>query len=410
MMTDLPLSGLRVLDLTKVLAGPLCTQHLADFGADVIKVEAPDIGDETRRWPPFQDEDGAVFISVNRNKRSIALDLKSPDGQRIVHRLADWSDIAIESFAPGVAKKLGVDYETLKRHNPRLIYCSISGYGQSGPLAKQPGYDLVLQAFSGLLAMTGEEGGPAIRSPMSPIDQATGMNALAGILAAVVKRERTGEGSYLEVSLFESAFGLLGYVLQSYWATGQAPGKSGSGHPSLCPYQIFAAADGDILIGVPNDNLWRRFCQATGVPALGEDPRFATNAARVAHFDETIAIVQDLVKRRPRAEWLALLAAAGIPASPVNSLPDLIAHPHTVARGIVQSYDDPHRGPSHAVVQPIRFGEGERAAGTPPPLLGEHSAEILWEMGLTEVEIDRLMAAGSVRGFDRARISAEAGE
>lgn len=395
-MAELPLSGLRVLDLTKVLAGPLCTQHLADFGADVVKVEAPGVGDETRRWPPFHEDDGAVFISVNRGKRSIALDLKSPEGIAIVHRLTKQSDIAIESFAPGVAKKLGVDFDTLKQINPRLIYCSISGYGQTGPLASQPGYDLVLQAFSGLLAMTGEEGGAPVRSPMSPIDQATGMNALAGILAAVVKRERTGEGSYLEVSLFESAFGLLGYILQSYWASGVAPGKSGSGHPSLCPYQIFAAADGDILIGVPNDNLWRRFCRATGIDAFADDPRFATNAARVTHAEETIAIVQDLVKRRSRAEWLVLLSEAGIPAAPLNSLPDLIAHPHTVARGIVASYDDPHRGASHAVVQPIRFAGQDRRIGSPPPLLGEHSVQILSELGLSIEEIDRLTTTGVV--------------
>ena len=392
---ELPLAGLRVLDMTKVLAGPLCTQHLGDFGADIIKVEAPLVGDETRHWPPFQAETGAVFLSVNRNKRSIAIDLKSPGGREVIARLAEQADIAIESFAPGVAAKLGVDYESLRRINPRLVYCSISGYGQSGPLSRQPGYDLILQAFSGLLSITGEPGGGPVRSPMSPIDQATGMNALAGILAAIVKRQRTGEGSCLEVSLFESSLSLLGYLLQSYWASGKAPGKAGVGHPSLCPYQVFTASDGDILIGVPNDNLWRRFCRAAGVDELAADPRFTTNAARVANFDETIRIVQGLVAQRPCAAWLELLAEATIPCAPLNDLPSLLAHPHTAARGMVLPYDDPHRGPSRAIAQPISFTGAQRTPGAPPPLLGEHSADILEELGFTVEDVARLTESRS---------------
>lgn len=392
-----PLVGLRVLDMSKVLAGPLCTQHLADFGADVIKVEAPGVGDETRRWPPYQAETGAVFLSVNRNKRSIALDLKTSAGREIVGRLAERADIALESFAPGVAAKLGVDHATLRLRNPRLIYCSISGYGQTGPLASQPGYDLVLQAFGGLLSLTGEVGGGPVRSPMSPIDQATGMNALSGILAAAFRRERTGEGAYLEVSLFESAMGLLGYILQSYWVSGKSPGKSGSGHPSLCPYQVFETSDRPILIGVPSDNLWRRFCKAAGVEELGTDPRFATNAARVDNAVETIATVQALVAQRSCDEWVALLIEAGLPGAPLNDLAALLAHPQTQARQIVQPYHDPHRGPSRAVAQPISFAGIERTPGTAPPLLGEHSAGILSELGYSKDAIAGFRTENSVR-------------
>lgn len=393
----LPLHGIRVLDLSKVLAGPLCTQNLADFGAEVIKVEAIGVGDETRHWPPYHGGTGAVFLSVNRNKRSIAVDLKSEHGRQIVLDLAARADVAIESFAPGVAARLGVDFPSLKSSKPDLIYCSISGYGQTGPLKAQPGYDLILQAFSGMLSLTGEPGGGPVRSPMSPIDQATGMNALSGILAALVRRARTGEGAYLEVSLFESAVSLLGYMLQNYWASGRPPVRSGSGHPSLCPYQVFEASDRPILIGVPNDNLWRRFCRAAGVPDLGTDPRFSSNAARVANFNETIALVQGLVGQQPCSYWTALMADAGVPAAPLHTLQDLLDHPHTKARGLVQEYVHPQLGPSKSVLQPIVFDSHERGVGNGPPMLGEHGAAILAELGYSAARIDALRAEGCIQ-------------
>lgn len=380
---ELPLAGTKVLDLSKVLAGPLCTQYLGDMGADVIKVEAEGVGDETRRWPPYKVETGAVFLSVNRNKRSIVLDLKSERGREVVHRLAVWADVAVESFAPGVAARLGVDHVTLRRLNPRLVCCSISGYGQSGPLSVAPGYDLVLQAFSGLLTITGEEGGGPVRSPMSPIDQATGMNALSGILAALLRRGRTDEGGYVEVSLFESSVALMGYVLQNYWESGKLPGKSGCGHPSLCPYDVFQASDRAILIGVPNDNLWRRFCAAIGEPGLGTDPRFAGNAARVANAEETIALVQSFIARHDCDHWLTAFAAAGIPSAPLNSLQDLLDHPHTKARGIVAEYDHPELGPTRTVLQPVTFDHMPRRMRGPVPMYGQHTDEILAELGLS---------------------------
>lgn len=381
-MRELPLHGLKVLDLSKVLAGPLCTQYLSDMGAEVIKVEAEGIGDETRHWPPYKSDTGAVFLSVNRNKRSIALDLKSERGQAVVERLAQWADVAIESFAPGVAARLGVDHESLRKLNPRLVCCSISGYGQTGPLAAQPGYDLVLQAFSGLLSITGEEGGGPVRSPMSPIDQTTGLNALSGILAALWRRERTGEGGHLEVSLFETSVALMGYVLQNYWESGKLPGKSGCGHPSLCPYDVFQSSDRPVLLGVPNDNLWRRFCVAIGEPALGTDPRFATNGARVANAGETIDLVQSFIGRHDAEHWLRTLGAAGIPCAPLNSLQDLLDHPHTRARGLVTEYEHPRLGPTRTVLQPVVFDGAARGIRRPAPMLGEHTNEILSELGL----------------------------
>ena len=380
---ELPLTGTKVLDLSKVLAGPLCTQHLSDMGADVIKVEAEGVGDETRRWPPYKGDTGAVFLSVNRNKRSIVLDLKSEHGREAVKRLAAWADVAIESFAPSVAARLGVDHASLRATNPRLVYCSISGYGQSGPLSAAPGYDLVLQAFSGLLTITGEEGGGPVRSPMSPIDQATGMNALAGILAALLRRGRTGEGGYVEVSLFETSVALMGYVLQNYWESGKLPGKSGCGHPSLCPYDVFQARDRAILIGVPNDNLWRRFCVAVGRAELGTDPRFAGNAVRVANAGETIALVQSIIGTDDCEHWLGVLARAGIPSAPLNTLRDLLDHPHTKARGLVTRYEHPVLGPTQTVLQPITFDGAARQVRAPVPMYGQHTDEILAELGLS---------------------------
>lgn len=394
---NLPLDGLVVVDFSKVLAGPLCTQNLADMGADVIKVESIGTGDETRLWPPYQDGMGTVFRSVNRNKRSIAVNLKAPESRLIVERLVSRADVAIESFAPGVAARLGVDYETVRKVNPGVVYCSISGYGQSGPLSGLPGYDLILQAFSGLLAMTGEEGGGPVRSPMSPIDQMTGMNALSGILAALLHRERKGPGAYLEVSLFETSLSLLHFVLQDYWATGELPGKTGCGHPSLVPYQVFKAADKDILIGVPNDHLWRKFCAAAGVPELAFDPRYATNGRRVENADELLAALADLIATRDCETWFGHLTEAGIPCAPINTVAELVAHPHTKARGIIKTYDLPAGGGSwNSIMQPIVFDGRNRNMRLPPPKLGADTISVLKECGFDDEQVAAFVSADIV--------------
>ncbi|HEV2676736.1 MAG TPA: CoA transferase [Aliidongia sp.] len=393
-----PLAGLRVLDFTKVLAGPLCTQYLSDMGAEVIKVEPAEVGDETRRWPPFREGQGAVFLSVNRNKQSLAVDLKTAAGREIVHRLMPTIDIVVESYGTGVTERLAIDYATLKALKPDLIYCSISGFGRTGPRAGSLGYDVILQAFSGVMSLTGEKGGGPIRSPISPIDQTTGLHAFSGILAALLQRGSTGEGTQLEVSLFETAVGFLGYNLQSFWEKGVQPEKCGSGHESLCPYQAFEASDAPLMIGIANDNLWQRFCRAVGREDLIDDPRFRTNPDRVAHFAETVATVQAIVQTRPRDEWTALLTGLGVPCAPINSLQEMLDDPHTAARGIVLDYDHPTLGPMKSIAHPIVFNGAERSVRTAPPLHGEHTRRILAAAGYDADRIEELVAGAVIVG------------
>ena len=386
-----PLTGIKVLDFSKVLAGPLCTQYLGDLGADIIKVEAVGLGDETRGWPPFRAPGlGTVFLSVNRNKRSIALDLKTERGRNIAHQLAARADVAIESFGTGVAERLGIDATSLLALNERLVHCSISGFGRSGPLKNSPGYDVILQAFSGIMSMTGDEGGGFIRSPISPIDQMTGSHALSGILASLLERQRTGKGGTVKVSLLETAIGLLGYNLQTYWERGTQPPKCGSSHESLCPYQAFEAADGPIMIGVANDNLWRKFCAVAELNEIVDDLKFRTNADRVAHRAETLGHVQTALAKRTVAWWDDALAKIGVPCSPINSLAQLLEHPHTASTGMILDYDHPLAGPLKGIGQPVLLNDTARSAGTPPPTLGQHTDEILSEVGMSSSQIDEL--------------------
>jgi crotonobetainyl-CoA:carnitine CoA-transferase CaiB-like acyl-CoA transferase len=394
-MSASPLSAIRVLDLSKVLAGPLCAQYLGDMGADVIKIETPDQGDETRHWPPFRDvghdKTGAIFLSANRNKRSLCLDLKTEQGRNIVYRLAKWADVAVASFGPGVAEKLGVDAKTLRACNPRLIYCDISGFGSVGPMHEGKGYDVILQSFTGMLSITGEPNGPPVRSPFSPVDQATGLQALIGIVAALYQRERTGEGCTVEASLFDTATGLLGYFLQSFWERGTEPEKPGSGHESLCPYQVFETADKPLILGVANDALWKRFCALAGLNDMVDHPNYRTNADRVRHRADTVALVAKALLARPRDAWLAALDDAGIPNSPLHTLGELSEHPHTRASGMKFDYEHPVLGKLQGVAQPLRF-DGERSKmRRPPPMHGEHSAEILKELGYSDEDIKALL-------------------
>lgn len=413
-MSATPLTGLKVLDLSKVLAGPLCAQYLGDMGADVIKVEPVSDGDETRHWPPFRSDaggaddasanaananagTGTVFLSCNRNKRSLAVDLKSAAGRDVVRRLAAQADVVIESFGPGVAARLGVDMATLRALNPRLVCCNISGYGNVGPMREGKGYDLILQAFCGMLAITGERDGAPVRSPFSPVDQATGLHALIGILAALLERSRTGEGATVEASLFDSATGFLGYFLQGYWERGSEPQRSGSGHESLCPYEAFDTADKPLILGVANDNLWRVFCKTAGLDAIANDERFKTNAARVDNRTATVARVRGALSRRSRDEWIAELGAVGIPCAPLHTLGELSAHPHTRASGMVFDYDDPGCGSMQGVAQPLRFDGARAPLRRLPPAHGEHGREILRESGFGDEEIEQMARDGVVR-------------
>ena len=386
-----PLDGIKVLDLSKVLAGPLCAQYLGDLGAEIIKVEALGQGDETRGWPPFPAPGlGTVFLSANRNKRSIAINMKSGKGRKLVHQLAKSADVAIESFGTGVAERLGIDAESLHALNDRMVHCSISGFGRTGPLKNSPGYDVILQAFSGIMSMSGDEGGGYIRSPISPIDQMTGVHAFSGILASLLAREKSGKGATIQVSLFDTALGLLGYNLQTFWERGTQPAKCGSSHESLCPYQAFEAADGPIMIGVANDNLWRKFCAVAGLGAIVDDAKFRTNADRVKHRAETLHQVQSVIATRTVAHWDAELNGAGIPCSPINTLAQLLNHPHAKANKLIVQYDHPAAGRLNSVGHPVTFVGKERKPGLPPPMLGQHTDEVLQELGLSREAIDQL--------------------
>lgn len=390
------LQGLRVLDFSKVLAGPVCTQYLADLGAEVIKIESVGKGDDTRNWPPFEDGEGTIFLAVNRNKRSLALDLKTADGLAICQRLIARSDVLIESFGPGVAQRLGLGYEHARELNPRLIYCSVSGYGSVGPMREGKGYDLIAQAFTGMLSVTGEPDGPPVRSPFSPVDQGTGMNAVIGIMAGLMQRAQTGHGMRVEASLFDSAVGLLGYFLQGFWQRGTEPQRPGSGHESLCPYQVFEASDRPLILGVANDSLWCAFCEVAQVPALAQDPRFRTGADRVRNRQETVAQVAQIMQQRTRDEWIRLLESRGIPCSPVHSLGELSAHAHTEASGMILRYRNRQGRMMQGVATPLRLDGQRPALRRPPPSLGQDSEAVLRELGFSDEQIDAWRSAGIV--------------
>lgn len=387
-----PLEGIKVVDLSKVLAGPLCGQYLGELGADVIKVEPVGSGDDTRGWLPQDEGQSAIFLAVNHNKRSIAVDLKSDAGRQIVHDLVRDADVVLQGFGGGTAARLGVDYETLSSLNPRLIYCEISGYGRSGPLGMEPGYDVMLQAFSGMISTMGDPGGAYARASFSPVDIGTALYGVSGVLAAVIERGRTGKGVYVELSLMETALGFMGYMAQNYWRTGKNPQRMGTAHPSMAPYQAFQAADGPIMIGAGNDAQWRRFCAVAGLDAWVDHPELATNALRVENLQKTAEVVQERVRTRTVAEWMKLLRGAGIPCSPIHSLGQALEHPQVAARGLIVSSEHAVLGPLQNVGLPIRFQDEERIANRPPPLLGEHSEEILRGAGYSNQQIDQLKA------------------
>ncbi len=382
----LPLEGVRVVDVTSSLAGPYCTEILGALGADVVKVEHPERGDEARAWgPAFWEGSSVMFYAANLNKRSVALDLKR--GRDVLLRLVDSADVFLQSLRPGTAGRLGFGPEDLLVRNPRLVYCDIGAFGRLGPLSERPGYDPLLQAFGGIMSVTGEPDRPGVRVGASIIDQGTGMWAAVGILAAL----HAGGGHTVDVSLFETAVGLLPYQLAANLASGVVPGRHGSAFPLIAPYQVFHARDGDLMIAAGNDGLFTRMCSAIDLPELADDPRFSTNPDRVLRRHELAELIQDRVGGEPLSELLTRLEQAGIPAAPVNDIGQVARHEQTAALGLIQ------RMPEPVVAFPLSI-DGERVRHRrQPPRLGEHTSEILGELGYTDVELAALAAEGVIR-------------
>ncbi len=392
------LAGIRVLDLSRVLAGPFCTMLLADYGAEVIKVEAPGRGDDTRHWgPPWAGGESAYFLAVNRNKRSLTLNLKHEEGRRILRELVARSDVLIENFKVGTTRRLGLDYESLRPLNPGLIYCSITGYGQTGPYRDRPGYDFVIQAEGGIMSITGPAEGEPHKVGVAIVDITAGLFAATAILAALHHRERTGEGQYIDVALLDAQVAWLANVAQNYLVSGETPRRYGNAHPNIVPYEVFPTADGYIAVGIGNDRQYRRFCQVAGRMDLWEDERFQTNPGRVEHREELVPRLQALFRTRPTAAWLELLHEAKIPAGPINDVAQVLNDPHVLARGMVQTVDHPTAGTIRLVGPVAKLSATPAAIRRPPPLLGQHTEEILTGLlGYDEEAITHLRAEGVI--------------
>ena len=402
-----PLAGIRVLDISRVLAGPWCTQTLADLGAEVIKIERPGSGDDTRSWgPPYAHDrsgnettESAYFLSANRGKKSVTVDMAAPQGQHIIRCLAKKSDVLVENFKVDGLKKYGLDYETLSAINPRLIYCSISGFGQTGPYRDRPGYDFMIQALGGLMSITGkpdhEPGGGPVKVGVAVADLFSGLYATVGILAALNGRHATGRGEHIDVALLDVQVAMLANQSLNFLTSGVLPTRLGNAHPNIVPYEAFKTADGHIVLAVGNDSQFQRFCSLAGQPELNADARFATNPERVKHRAELVPIIARLIQGRTTAWWLEHLNASSVPCGPVNTIEDVFTDEHVKARGL--RLDLPHSAAGHvpSVASPLMFGNNRQVAKQGPPKLGENTGEVLEELlGLGAPEIAALRKAG----------------
>jgi formyl-CoA transferase len=392
------LARLKVLDVTQVLAGPFCGQLLADMGADVIKIEPPGTGDQSRAALGFRmkGEDTAAFLAVNRNKRSVTLNLKTDEGREIFYRLARDADVVIENFRPGVAKRLGIDHETLSAINPRIICASISGYGQTGPYADRPAHDLIAQGMTGLMSVTGEAGGPPAKVGISIADLSAGLFCAFGILAAVIAREETGRGQYVDTSIFEGPLALSVFETVQLWGLGQIPQPLGSTNRTAAPNQAFKAGDGYLNICAANQRLWARLCSAIGREDLPDDPRFRTNDDRMRNREELEAELEKTLADRPAQEWVDVLLGVGVPAGPIYDYGQVFDDPHTHARQMVVEMDHPVEGRIRGLGIPVKLSDTPGSVRRAAPLLGEHTGELLAGLGYTEEEIRALREKGAV--------------
>ncbi len=374
-----PLEGIRVLDASRVLTGPFCSMILGDLGAEIIKIEIPGAGDDTRHWgPPFIGGESAYFLSVNRNKKSLTLNIKSDAGRDIFYELAAKCDVLLENFRPGVTEKLKIDYSTIAKINPNLIYCSITSFGQTGEYRERLAYDIVVQGMGGLMGITGEPGRPPVRVGVALSDIGAGMYAAIAILGAIIARQRLGSGQWLDISLLDSTISWMTYMAADYFATDHSPERMGSAHPNIVPYQCFKTKDNHfITVAIGNDKLFREFCSAIQMENLADEPKFATNPARVAHRKELVAILEGVLVQKPRREWLKALTDTRLPAGPVYSMEEIFTDPQVLHRQMLVKLQHPKAGPINQIGIPMKFSETKPEIRTPPPLLGEHTDEIL---------------------------------
>lgn len=405
-MLERALEGLTVLDMSRILAGPWCTQNLADLGADVIKVENPNGGDDTRSWgPPYPEGTGpehgfsSYFAAANRGKRSLTVNFADPAGLEILKKLAAESDILVENYKAGTLARYGLGYEDLKKVNPRLIYCSITGYGQTGPMAHKPGYDFVFQGTGGLMSYTGQPdgrpGAEPLRCGISLMDLSSGLYATSAILAAVIQRATTGEGQFIDFALLDASVAINANMAQTYLMTGVPPKRFGNAHPTIAPYEVFATTDGFMILAIGNDSQFAKFCDVAGRPEIAADDRYRTNAGRVAHRDTLRELVADIMATRGREQWASDLESAGVPWGPINDLADVFEDEQVKHRGMLQEVVHPVTGAHPQVRNPMLYN-APFDADDAPPLNGEHSADVLRSLGYTQQQIDELVAAGTV--------------
>lgn len=392
-----PLTGLKVVDLSRILAGPFCTMMLGDMGADVVKIEAPGAGDDTRHWgPPFEAGESAYFLAVNRNKRSLTLNLKHPEGLAILRSLIERADVVVENFRPGTLPRLGLTDEAVAALNPRAVYCSVSGFGLTGPDSHRPGFDVVIQGESGLQSLTGFPGGQPTKVGVPVADLVASLMAVQGILLSLLARGTTGKGQRVDCSMQDAVAALLSFQAGSYFMTGRVPGRKGNQHPTIAPYETYETADGFVNVAAGNDGLFARFCEVIGKPELAADDRFAASPGRVENRAALNAILEPIIAGGTTREWIARLEKAGVPAGAIKDVGQVVADPHLRARNMIVPLDHPVVKSLKVMGIPIKLDQTPGAIRRPPPLLGQHTDEVLGELGRSPAEVARLRAAGTV--------------